>query len=254
MSTTVSTPTGTTVTTTTGAHAYFEFLKVHETLIIAIGTILLVLFLGNKWLNNRAAVAVAQYDAAKQALVIQVTANEQLAKQATDQAAQYQKLLAQVTAQNAALVTQINHRDQAVIVQQQALATLPLPQVGARWVQLLDVPPATVVYTTSGLLVSDDTARKTVQELELVPVLKADNADLQKISSGKDQQLVQLTALNTTLNSQIGGLNLQIVDEQKACSTQVTAIKATAAKSKRNWFLTGLGIGGTVAAYLVLTL
>jgi surface antigen len=85
-------------------------------------------------------------------------------------------------------------------------------------------------------------------------VLRADNADLQKISSGKDQQLVQLTALNTTLNSQIGGLNLQIVDEQKACSTQVTAIKATAAKSKRNWFLTGLGIGGTVAAYLVLTL
>jgi hypothetical protein len=55
-----------------------------------------------------------------------------------------------------------------------------------------------------------------------------------------------LTASNAqvaTLNTEVSGLNLQLVDNSKVCTAQIAVVKADAAKSKRRWFLIGVVAG-----------
>ena len=76
------------------------FLKEHERLLLGIFVLAVVVFLGNKWLNDSAArdsvkVALAQKDLDDQKL-----RNADLDKQTQSQAQMYQQVLATVTAQN----------------------------------------------------------------------------------------------------------------------------------------------------------
>jgi putative heme degradation protein len=239
------------VVTTTGLHAYIEFIKAHEKIVLAALVLGVALFLGNKYINHSADVAIAKNAAAQQVLQAQADANAKLAAATKADADRYATLLAQVTAQNQSLMAQIAARDKQVVVQQAEIKTMPLPEVAAKWVQLADIPPAEVTAVPGGLQVSEDGARKTTSMLAETVAVQADYSDLKKINTNKDSQIVQLSALNTSLNNQIGGLNLEIKDKTKACTDQVNMVKATSNRSKRNWFLRGLSAGAVIGGYLI---
>lgn len=248
--TTVITPSNTTVATT-GLHAYLEFIKAHERIVIAALILGVALFLGNWYINHSADVAIAKNAAEQQVLQTQVDANAKLATVAKESADRYAVLLAQVTAQNQALLATIAQRNAAVVIQQKELATLPLPEVGIRWAALLQVSGAEIQATEKGLLVDDSVSRKTVQQLELVPVLQADVKDQETISANKDKQIQGQAGIITDLGNEVNGLKLQVIDGQKACTAQMSAVKARDRRSKKSWFERGLGIGAALAGVVI---
>jgi hypothetical protein len=240
--------------TTTGLHAYLEFIKTHERIVVAALILGVALCLGNRYIDHSADAAIAKNAAAQQVLQTQVEANAKLAAIAKESADRYATLLAQVTAQNQTLLATIAQRNAAVVVQQKELATLPLTEVGVRWAALLQVGSPEVQSTEKGILVSDSVSRKTVGQLELVPVLQANVRDQETMLANKDKQIDGQAGIITDINNEVNGLKLQIVDGQKACTAQVNKINATSHRSKRNWFLRGLAGGAAVATYLALVL
>jgi hypothetical protein len=204
------------------------WLQKHERLMIVFLVLLVGVWLGNKYLNNSAAEAQTKYSIAAAQL-------EQTRQEAAAAKADYQMTLDALTKQNASLAASVAQRQVVLAQRQTEIQTLPLPQVATRWQELIG-GANDIVSSTMGLSISDGGARRTVSQLEQVPVLVADKADLQKIADNKQIELDKAGVLIVSLSKQVKGT-------EDTCKLQVDAVKAQARKSKRNWFIAGFVSG-----------
>lgn len=196
---------------------------------------------------------IANHDAANltQAKVIaaeDASKTAAIAAQSAEQAAQYQALAAKLNAQNAALVQANVQATLALAQRQKTDAGLPPSELANRWTVL--VPQAKPTVTATGIAVDTPSAIATVQALEQVPVLQKQLAN-KDTELGNAQNL--LTASNgqvTTLNTEVGSLHVQIVDNAKVCTAQIAVVKAEARKSKRRWFIIGYVAGFLSRQYI----
>jgi hypothetical protein len=217
------------------------YVKAHEKLLLAL-VAGLVLWFGigkiDTLIQHHDSAALVQAQATLQS---QQSKDAALATQATAQAAQFQALATKVDAENAALVNANATLAAALTKQQKTDAGLPPTELAKRWDMLVPTASATVV--TGGILLPNDGAVATVQSLEQIPTLTQELtnettqlANAQSLVTAEGQQV-------TTLNTEVSGLHLEIVDSQKVCQAQIAEVKAADRKSKRRWFLTGLVLG-----------
>lgn len=228
------------------------FLLDHERLLIVL-VAALVIWLGYVKVTNiieehdKAQLQQAQIVAAQQA-----AQNAELAKQAQADAAQLKALSDKLEAANQQLANANTALATALANRQKTDATLPPTDLAMRWSQLVpNMPPA-------GVTVSPDTTFKvtqaasvaTVQQLEAVPVLKQqlDNETQQK--NNGDQLIAQQGKSIFDLNAQVGGLQKQLVDNDKVCQEQIKVVKDEARKGKRKWFIIGYIAGFASKVFL----
>lgn len=224
----------------------------HERLIIIVLALAGVLFVTNKVLNHSADVDKQKSDIAAQTLSQQKETDKALAAQVAQTQAQYQQLVIQLSQQNAQLVAAVQTRT-VVLQQQQAVdRTLPLPDLGKRWVDLVHLQPTDIQPTASGITVSTDGARTTVAQLEKVPVLEANVQDGQTQIANDEKQLTASNIVIASQSNEIDGLKLTVVDQDKSCKTQIATVKAEARKSKLKTFLYGAGVGAGLVIGVVL--
>lgn len=220
------------------------WLQAHEKLVIVVLLVALSGWLGTKWVNHLATADQQKNAVTQQQLSDQKTADAQLAAQVAQTDAQLKDLAAQVMQENAQLANAITQRNDALVVQQATDQKMTNPQVAQRWQQVVPTAsPNSVTPTDSGVSVTQQAARATVADLEKIPVLQKNVGDLQTENDNITKQLDLTNALNTQMVTQIGGLNLQIKDEESACKTQVAALKSADRKSKLKWFGIGFATG-----------
>lgn len=228
------------------------WLKAHERIIIVGIIAVSTLFLGGKFLNN-----IADRDRAAAAQSAQVLTQDradnaalvaQIAKAQDD----YKTLVIQLTQQNSVLQTQIAQRQ--VVYQQQVTVdkTLPMPDLGNRWAKLASLNPQDITATTAGISVTPEGALSTVVQLEQVPVLTGNLADVTAQKANLSTLLDSSDALNGQLTDQVKGLQTTISDSDKACKTEIASVKASARSGKLKAFLYGAGVGaGVVTAFVI---
>jgi len=225
---------------------YIKFAKAHEKLLLIVLFFGVAGFLGNKYLNASYDAAVAREKSAEQTLQVQKEANDKLAAQNQQAAAQYQVLLGQVTADNKKLTAEMFQLSQTLAARQKQDAALPLPELASRWEVLIGT--SGISSTENGLQASPDAARATVSNLESLPVIRQQLADETTLASDKDKQIASLGRVVNGQNTEIAGLNIQLTDASKACQAEV----AVARKSKWRWFKFGVVtgfIGGLAAGH-----
>jgi hypothetical protein len=220
---------------------FSAYIKTHERLLLA------CIAAGVLWFSiGHIEGIIAKHDDAnlKQAqvtLATQASKDAALATQATEQAAQYKALADKINAQNAQLVAANTQLAAALTKQQKTDASLPLPDLANRWTAL--VPQAKPTATPTGLAVDTPGAVATVQALEQVPAQQKMLVNAQQELSNTNALLTASTGQVATLSSEVSGLRLENVDEQKVCTAQIAVVKAEARKSKRRWFYAGVIVG-----------
>ena len=164
------------------------------------------------------------------------------AAQAAADAVALKALNDKITAQNAQLAQANITLANALANQKKTDATLPLPQLAARWDAL--VPDANPVATPTGQVqVSAAGAVATVQALEEGPALKTELAN-ETSKETNDQIIIGSQTKNIfDLNTQITGLKTLDTDHQAQCVDQIKVVKAEAKKSKLRWFKIGFVAG-----------
>lgn len=227
--------------------AISTFLTAHKHLVLALVAAVVLLFIGSKWIDHEENVAKLQADAAHQALAVQESKNEELKALVTSQQQKYETLLSQVTAQNANLLQQLATRQVVLQKQQSVNQTSTLPELSKRWAVLLKVNPDDFSTSDGKITVTDNIARSTVNSLEEVPVLKSNIEDQKKLTDNANTLLTGLQNVNTSLKDQVTGLNLQIVDQAKACTADKKVLEVEVKKAKRNTFLVTLVAIGSIA-------
>jgi hypothetical protein len=157
-----------------------------------------------------------------------------------------------VTAQNQQLTNANIALATALSRQQKTDATLPPSDLAQRWAQITPSMPAggVTVASDNTMKVTQAGAVATVQQLEKVPVLtqQLDNMTVEKTND--DQLIAKQNTSIFDLNSQVGGLQKQIVDNDKVCQAQIKVVKDEARKSKRRWFIIGYIAGFASKAFL----
>ena len=229
-------------------HPISAYLKAHERLVLSVVAGLVLWFAIGKIDTLILHHDQANLEQAKVTAQVQAEKNTALAAQVATQAAQYKELADKVQSQNAALEQANVQLSQALVKQQKTDATLPPTELAARWTML--VPQATVAVTPSGVTLNSASAVATVQTLEQVPVLKTELSNTNGRLENVDKLLAASGQQVATLNSQVSGLQLQIVDNSKVCTAQVSVVKAEARRSKRRWFLVGYVAGFLSRQYI----
>lgn len=224
---------------------YIEFLKAHEKIVIAVLLILSVLYGYNKYLNHSAQTAhdanimaqvelkQRQAENARQAELV-VLAMQNMREVSSKVDTESKKI-------DAALAT---HRE-TVVEQQRQDTIAPLPELAARWNTLLNTNGA--VAQGPSIVTDEPTSRATVQNLELIPLLNDEVAGANKKLDGEKEKNTACQQANTALQTRVDGLNKEVIDTNTACTSAVKEVKADARKSKRNWFVRGLVVGGVLA-------
>jgi Sec-independent protein translocase protein TatA len=217
------------------------FLKDHETLIIVVIVAVLIWFSYGK-----IATIIADHDnrtlqAQKLVTDAQAKADAQLAAQVKQDAANLAIVTAQKDAANAQLAQANATLSAALAARQKTDATLPLPDLAARWSVL--VPGATLTATTSGLSINPAGAVATVVQLEQVPVLQTQLKNETTAKQNDDQMLVAANKSITDLNAQVAGVTKLDTDHQNQCKDEKKILVDEARKSKRRWFIVGYVAG-----------
>ena len=226
-----------------------SWLQKHERIVIVFLVLLAATWIGNRWIDAKAAATSQAAAVAAQQLKEQEAKDAAITAQVAQLSSQYQALVTQVTAQNAQLAASMANRTVVLQQQQAADKTMPLPDLGARWATLAGVDRSELSANTTGITVTDTAARATVDKLEQVPVLTQNLKDETTVATNTQQELASANGVIAGQNQQIAGLQLTITDDDKACKAQVAAEKAEANKSKRKWFISGAlaGAGGIIA-------
>lgn len=247
------------------------FLKEHERLVIVV----LVLVFGF-WGVGRGLDAVKSYQENKASKLEQQLAQTQQQAAAAQQAALDAKtqvlasqtvaaqdkaasaaIIQALSAQNAALNKAMVDRGQQTQKQQQTDLTASIPELGKRFITL--VPSANpadikVAADQKSVTIGEDTAQKTVAQLELVPQLQQDKKDLQTEvdNANKETESVQ-KALNSETRYADTEANLVAAQEKfsallqktidqgdKVCDAKIAIEKTNTKKA----FMKGFKIGG----------
>ena len=140
-----------------------------------------------------------------------------------------------------------------MLQQQQATdKTLPMPELGNRWAELINAKAGDLVATTDGMTVSPQAALDTTLALEQVPVLTKNLADAEVQITNGQNELAKANVVITDEAKQVDGLNTALADQKTADAKELTAVKAQARKGKLHAFLYGLGVGAGAVTGLVV--
>jgi Skp family chaperone for outer membrane proteins len=204
------------------------WLQKHERIILGTMVLVVVLWLGNKYLDNSAARAATIAETAKQHAA-------EVTLQASQAAAQYQATIDALQRQNASLAASIAQRQVVLQQKQTEIKTEPLPAVAEEWQRLIG-GENDVVSNTTGLSVSESGARRTVSQLEEVPTLAANLADEKAVAGNLQTEL-------GSANKLIAAREAELTANSAACKTEITNLKDSARKSKWHWFEAGYVAG-----------
>jgi len=218
------------------------WLQKHERLIVVVLVLALGGWFGNKWLNQSA-------ENAKATLAVQQAASAAAASQADLAAKTYQAAIEAMSKANVALATAQTARNTALVKTQTQTATQAVNQpnefvktwqslipgtMGGNIVQQpIDLPDGT---HSQRFAVDLGPAIETVNTLESVPVLKADLADETALAANTQ------TALNSC-QTLVEKQKTEIAEDKKTNDAEIASLKASARKSKRNWFIAGFVSG-----------
>lgn len=218
------------------------WLQKHERLIIVVLVLALGGWLGNKWMNVSA-------ENAKSALAVQQQVSAAAASQAEMAAKTYQAAIDALSHANVALAASQQARNTTLVKTQAQTATLAPDALITMWKGLIpgtmpgEIKAQAVVLPdgthAQQVVVDDGPAVETVNQLEEVPVLRANLSD-ETALAGNTQ--TALTACSALVESQ----KTEIAEDKKTCAAQMVSLKADARKSKRNWFIGGMTTAATV--------
>lgn len=228
------------------------FLLDHEKLLIVVIAAVLIFAGYVKVTNILAAHDKAQLQQAQVVADAQKAANVQLAQQVQEDKAALQALTDKVTAQNQQLTNANIALATALSKQQKTDASLPPSDLAQRWAQITPSMPAggVTVAADNSMKVTQAGAVATVQELEKVPVLTQQLTNVTTEKTNDDQVITKQNQSIFNLNSQVGGLQKQIVDNDKVCQAAIKVEKDNARKGKRRWFIIGFITGFASKAFL----
>jgi hypothetical protein len=166
---------------------------------------------------------LAKHDAQKDAQWKAVVAADQQ-RLATDEANWAQQFQA-LTAQNTQLLSAIQTRDAALVVQQKKDATLSANEAAQRLSEQTKAAPGEVTAQGNNLLVDLPISRQIVTSLDQLPVLVANLADM-KTQLANETTIANNAQADATAQKKIN------TDQVEACKAQVADVKAQARKSK----------------------
>jgi len=221
---------------------FSDYLKKHEGMLVSIGVLVLVLFLGNKWLDHRVDIANSENSKALAALAEQKKVVDQLAGALQSAQKNSDLVVQQSAAQVATLEQEISILRSGLMTQQAALKTKPLPEVALTWEHTINLPDS-VHSTEAGLIVSEAAARETVSQLISVPVLEKTISDQEFEINSKNSAIAAQSATIKAGEELVTGLKVQIVDSRTSFDKQLSLEKAKANKGRRTWFLIGFASG-----------
>jgi Tfp pilus assembly protein PilV len=217
------------------------WLQSHERLVLVFMVLLFAGFLGNRYINYDAAKKDTQATIAAQLATEAKASAQQAAQTAAQTAAQYQAMVDMLQKQNATLAQAITQRDAILGKQQTEDRAMPPSELVKRW-QVL-VPNTTPVATPTGVTLTTPDAQSTVATLESVPVLTKNLANETEIAANIQKELDKSNSLTGALNTQVTSLNGEIVANDKACKTEIAAVKAEGKKNSIKWFKRGFLVG-----------
>lgn len=228
-----------------------RFLKAHERLIIVLSIVAALWVAYGKYADILSLRANQKYQTDKAALVLQQQATAAVQKQVAADEAQYADLVQKFEKQNSQLETLILQRDAAAKQQQTVDKSLDVTQSAARLTTQTGAQAGEVTAYGNTVVLDLPVTHTIVADLDKLMDVQADLTDT-KTELTNQIQLTQASQTNVIGEQKVNaGLTTELIDETKACNAQVSAVKASARKSKRNWFLRGLAIGGSIAIYVL---
>jgi uncharacterized protein YlxW (UPF0749 family) len=228
-----------------------HYFKTHEILISIVGAFILLWCISGKVQDVIAAHDQKNLTLAQATLQAQVASNKVLAAQVAQQAAAVAAQQQETARLNAAL-EQANATLVSALAKQQATdKNLPPTALAQRIETLAGLPAQTIApQPDSTFKVPQPAAVQIAVTLEQVPALQGQLKNVQAEKANTDKLLSSTQGQVTTLNSQVNGLNLQLVAADKVCSDKIAVVKDAARKSKRRWFVIGFVAGFLSRQYI----
>lgn len=251
-----------------------SYVKTHERLAIVVLCLIVLGWATNKGLNiyqtyeqGKLTGLQQQLDSTKQqAAAAQQSAQDAknaaaaTATQAAQDKAASAAVISALSQQNANLANQIAARGRQTQQQQATDMTSTIPALTQRFQALVpNLNPADVAIAPDGktATIGQDTAQKTVAQLELVPSLQADKTDLeQQVKNGQDMLASSQKALDsqsslTSAQQKVidaqdkynGLLEKQITQADSVCQAQIKVEKAKTKKAYLKGFKWGAIVG-----------
>ena len=220
-----------------------SWLKAHEKLLIVLMILLASSWGFSKYADLRVAQTEARANSAEQALTQAKTQDAQNRATVAQVTQQYAAIVQSLQAQNASLSASLAQRQVSLAVQQRTDASLPLADLANRLKTLGNAPEGSVSVSGSQVTLTQPGAISVTTTLEQVPVLQQDLKDETTIAANGQAELAQANVVITEQTKQVTGLKLTITDEEKACTTQVAAVKAEGRKNSIKWFRRGVLVG-----------
>ena len=222
---------------------WVTFIKGHERLVIIVGVGILLFHFGEKGLAAWEAHDARQANIAQQQVNSDKATNVALAQQLAE-------LKIQVDGVTALAKQAILQKHEETKKQQQVDQNLPLPELGNRWVTLLqpDVKPTDIqVAANNSLTVNENAARVTVKQLETIP-------DMLERVVQTDAELAGCNQVRQKQDETIVALNKTVDDTNKARVEDAKVAKDAQRKAGRKWFKIGFvtGAGTVIAAKIAL--
>jgi hypothetical protein len=226
-----------------------SWIQKHERIIIVLFVLLTIAFCFNKYVNYDA----AKKDAALSAATVQtqeaLKQKEIAAQTVVDDSKKYQEMIATLETENKLLISTIQNDNIVLGERQKKDSTLPLDELSQRWEVLVGPGISEIGQNVN---VTPRAAHETVSQLESVPVLKAEVTKQGEIILNKDSLINEGNKVNLDLTKEIKSDTLLLESKEKECKTAVSAVKADDRKSKKNWFLRGVGVGAGVVLYITI--
>jgi hypothetical protein len=197
----------------------------------------------NHFLNNAAARSETRATAAEAALTAQKSQDAQNASTVAQVTQQYAAIVQTLQAQNASLAASLAQRQAVVVAQQHTDASLPVADLANRLKTIGNAPKGSISVLGSHIEIDQPGAVAITQTLETIPALQADLKDTQGALGATQAAQDKANEVIADQGKQITGLNLTLVDADKACKAQVAAVKAEGRKNSMKWFKRGFGLG-----------
>ena len=231
------------IATPVATQSGWGWLKAHEK-IVALALILLVGGWGySKYADASASKAETRATVAEQTLAAQKAQDAQLAATVIQLTQQYQQLTATLAAQNSALATALAQRQSVVAQNQTNDAALGLPALANRIQTLGNAPEGSVSALGDKIELTHPGAVAVAQTMETLPALQANLKDTQALLRATQVAKAAGDKVIDAQATEITGLNTAAVDQDKACKTQVAAVKAEGRKNSIKWFKRGFIVG-----------
>jgi len=217
------------------------WLQKHERIVLLFLLLSFGVYVVEKVDNRIAARDSAQAAALQQAAQTAAQKSAQDAQTALQAQAALQVAQTAYQQETAVLKAALAKDEASLAAQQKVDSTLPPDALVARWNQLL--PGLTLqpmVGMTpedpSGVFVPTDSAQKTVEALEEVPVLKREFQDSMNALAKAETTVNACESANTALTTEIADLKTQNTADAAAAKAALAAEKAKSRKSKWHWF------------------